>query len=505
MNLVEPEELPMIRSADEPDLVGTLLLWLAYGKRHHAGGLDPVDPVYDCGNLHFYEREQGIWSPITRTEVSAEMQAWHGLEYGDPDDPRVLKISRQKIENVYRLACDRADRTGTDNRPGFFADARPGIAFADCFVGLDRSGTDLSVEDLAPELRARRRLEWSLSDAMAAYESDFNDSRFSGFLTEVFEGEEDAGAKVGLLQEFLGGALIGVSTRFQRALVVFGNGSNGKSVLLKVVQSLFPRGLVSSVPPQDFSSNFKKAALEGKTLNVVNELPEQDFLATQDFKALIDGNDYTGSHKFGQEHTIKARAAHVFSANLLPRVRDLSHGFWRRWLVVPFNRVFEPGERDPHLVQRIRSEEEALVATWLILGAERLLERGEYAVPAACQRALEEWRREANPVATFVQVCCTTVRSTCEKPTPTAVLSVAFNEFARETGHRPLSDAVFGRRLSQLGYESRQSRWGTNRPRCVDLWLKPEWQHAWHHPYVKRVVGTIPTSMSSASSAISDP
>jgi len=61
------------------------------------------------------------------------------------------------------------------------------------------------------------------------------------------------------------------------------------------------------------------------------------------FKALTGGDVVSGEHKFKDSFEFISSAKLLFSANRPPRSDDATHGFFRRWDVVPFTRCFEPG------------------------------------------------------------------------------------------------------------------------------------------------------------------
>ena len=59
--------------------------------------------------------------------------------------------------------------------------------------------------------------------------------RFEQFLDEVFQGDEDAEEKKIVICELLGYSLL-TSCEFEKFVILLGNGANGKSVLLHVVE-----------------------------------------------------------------------------------------------------------------------------------------------------------------------------------------------------------------------------------------------------------------------------
>jgi len=84
-------------------------------------------------------------------------------------------------------------------------------------------------------------------------------------------------------------------------------------------------------------------------------------------------------------------------------VDDLSDGFWRRWLVLPFERSFKSKEQKRDLAKEIIASERAEIASWALVGASYVLARNDYEVPTVCREALNAWRRNADTVAGFLE------------------------------------------------------------------------------------------------------
>lgn len=344
----------------------------------------------------------------------------------------------------------------------------------DCFLAADETNRSIRELDHSPDNRARWRFDFALEQLFEGFE----ESRLSRYLNEIFEGDPEGGSKAKLLQENVGCAVFGLSTKYQRALMLSGDGANGKSVFLKLVEALFPRDAVRYLSPQHFSNNFKKATLDGALLNVANEIPEQDLLLSGDFKSLIEGNAYTASKKHRPEKTCRAIAAHFFAANTLPRVRDTSHGFWRRWNLVEFQRTFSKEEQDPGLVTTIVRGELPLFLGWAIAGAEQVLKQGGYTDWPGHEAALDRWRRVANNVAMFLVDRCLALEEG-DSPTPVEDVFTDYRRYVEHIGGRAVEISRFGQRMKQLNHPSRQRRLeGGRRRYCFDLRLRPPHDYA---------------------------
>ncbi|MEZ5495360.1 MAG: hypothetical protein R3F25_00775 [Gammaproteobacteria bacterium] len=63
----------------------------------------------------------------------------------------------------------------------------------------------------------------------------------------------------------------------------------------------------------------------------------------------------------------------IFNVNNLPTTSDMTDGFFRRFLIIPFNEFIQPEERDSRLAQKIINKELSGVLNWVIGGLNRLL------------------------------------------------------------------------------------------------------------------------------------
>lgn len=396
------------------------------------------DVVFDDGELHRYDITKGIYAPIPQHEQSQAIQAFAGTIVGSGKKARPLTIRRNDVVGVRQNAWDLAAR------PEFFAGATAGLAFVDCFVRVSKAA-GIEVLEHSPDHRAKFAMPF-------AYEHNAEPDRLIEFFDEVFRDDPDIVEKVELVQEYAGLALLGNVTDYQCALVLKGAGANGKSVLVSVLEACFPPGSTSAIPPQDWANEYRAAMISGKRLNVVSELPESDILRSETFKAIITGDSTTGRHIRESPFTFRARAGHLLAANRLPSTDDSSWGFWRRLVVLVFNRIFEEPEQNKHLADEIIEHERPVIVAWLIEGALRALRQGRLTIPSSSANAIAEWKKFADSVRAFVEECCTPLPqgAPLDQGTPAKQLYRTFCVWCEDNGHRPVASNKFGARLALL-------------------------------------------------------
>lgn len=397
--------------------------------------------------------DTGLWTPVSRQRLSTRIQDWSGAPVGS-GDPRPLHVSKNRVRGTIELARDRC------YRPDFFLDGPDALGFNDVVMRVLPT-FELDPVNHKPENRLRVKIPLDLEPAMVEYDERKNagtlkERRFFRYLHEIFAPDDDAEEKIRALGEFIGACLFGQATRYQNAMILHGEGSNGKTILLKLVDELFPERFKCQVPPQELEGDkFQKAVLGGKRLNILGEMSDAFIKHSAAIKQVIDGHKFTASRKFKPEKTYEATAGHLYAVNELPQVRDTTDGFWRAFLVIPFNRQFKEHEKDPHLLDKL-TDELGLVAAWAIEGFQRLVRQGGYTVPPSSEERKREWRGRSNNVMLFVNECCSEIPGVSKETpgTSTTQLYSKYREWCHETGHKRFAKNKFGERLEQLGHES---------------------------------------------------
>ena len=403
--------------------------------------------VYDRARLWSYGA--GVWTELEPHLLTMQVAAYSGAQVAAGRDRdgearfRPLKVSQRFTQGVGSLV--KSSRTVS----GWFDEAPAGLAFEGEFVSVDAEGA-VVVETLAPSHRQTDAVAW-------AWEPGAFPWGFVAMLHECWRDDTDVEDKVEALREWIGAALLGLTPRFQKALVMVGEGANGKSTVQEIMTALFPAGTVTAIPPQDMDQEYRRAALAAARLNCVAELPEADILMSEPVKAMVSGDLLTARHIREAPFQFRPRCGHVFSANTLPAVRDMSRGFWRRWMVLPFGRVFEAHEQDRGLAKRLIAGELGSIASWCIEGAAELVKRGHYVEPQSSVVSLAAWRRDADQVSMFIEE---RTEPTDQPETAAAELYNEYSLWAANSGHRRMSRVKFGQRIKRLGIETKKTMHG---------------------------------------------
>lgn len=211
-----------------------------------------------------------------------------------------------------------------------------------------------------------------------------------------------------LMLEILGYCLI-PDTRFEKAFMFTGSGRNGKSVALSIIDSLVGKENVAHIALQDLEENkFKVAGLLGKLVNTFADLDSRALRSTSLLKMLTSGDPLEAERKFRDPFSFKNYARLIFSANTIPRSNDNTFAFYERWIILPFERVFDSNnpDTDPNLREKLADPKELSGILNKALAALReLYQRGSFTMPASVQAALTEYKRQNDSVLAFCDEC----------------------------------------------------------------------------------------------------
>ncbi|HEF5700866.1 MULTISPECIES: DNA primase family protein [Bacillus] len=230
------------------------------------------------------------------------------------------------------------------------------------------------------------------------YDSNAVAPAFMQFLSEITLDDEEL---IRVHQEILG-YLLSAETKAEKAFFFYGSGANGKSVLASIITKLVGKENVSSIPLAEFSKQFGLEGLINKTVNIAaeNEMGGKA-LKTENFKAIVSGDTITINIKYYPSITYKPHCKLVFVVNNLPDSMDVTNGFFRKLMLLPFRRTFKPNERNVNLTQELLAELPGIL-NWAIEGLKRLRENNyQFSQCNVIEECHQTYYAEQNPVKEF--------------------------------------------------------------------------------------------------------
>lgn len=231
------------------------------------------------------------------------------------------------------------------------------------------------------------------------YDEQATCPNFIKFLNEITHGDA---AYIVVLQQMIG-YLLSSETKCETAFFLYGDGSNGKTVLSEIISALVGDENVSNIPLSQFDKDFGLEGIIGKKVNIApeNELKNSPF-NTQSFKAIVSGDGMTINMKYLSPLTnYKSKCRLLFLLNHLPNTSDESNGYYRRISIFPFKRTFSETEQNRDLKEELKKELPGIF-NWAMEGFKQLKEQQfTFSKAQVIEDELVKYRLSQQPVYSF--------------------------------------------------------------------------------------------------------
>lgn len=206
-----------------------------------------------------------------------------------------------------------------------------------------------------------------------------------------------------LVAEFIAWGFTGNDYKLEKVLILYGGGSNGKSVLTDLITATYGESNCSHVELEGLTNDIVQRALtEHKLVNISQENgPNVNYSV---LKSMVSGEPVLVKSLYKDPKLMYTYGKLIASYNTLPRMEN-TEGFFRRWLLVPFNVTIGREERDIHLKEKLLKELPGIL-NWVLRGLARLIANRDFTESPMCEAALEDCKRSSNSALRFVSECC---------------------------------------------------------------------------------------------------
>jgi putative DNA primase/helicase len=369
---------------------------------------------YMFSNQQFYKYDAGVYRAIDETILCNNCYQLLGDEYA----------SRYSKEVIHTLRVNLAS-----NKAGFQFDTK--------HINLENGLLDWETQVLKPhdpQYASKIRIP-------ITYDPDATCPTIDKFFNEVLP--EDT---LELIEELFGYCLI-PTTRFEKAFMLIGPGQNGKSVFLNLLTQFISKEHIANETLQDLAGNrFRKAELAGKLVNIFADLSSTALIDTGYFKALVSSDDISVERKNKDPFKLQNTARMIFSANEIPKSRDNTNAYFRRWRIIRFPNAIAEAKVDTELLEKLVIELPGLLNR-AIHGLQRLFTQKKFSEPASCIRELERYRQDNDTVRSFVRNDCIADPS---NKVGKVTLYDSYRSWCQVNGGKPVSSARFNERIKDI-------------------------------------------------------
>lgn len=221
---------------------------------------------------------------------------------------------------------------------------------------------------------------------------------FLNFLNEVLPEKESQM----ILSEYLGYVFI-KGLKLEKCLILYGTGSNGKSVVFDIVSALLGNNNICNYSLSNLCNDngYARASLENFLLNYSSEIGGTQSSADT-IKKLISNEPIEARFPYGKPFILRDYCKFMFNANTLPREKEYTHAYWRRFILLNFDVTIEDSKQDKGLANKIIATELSGIFNWVLEGLYRLLKNENFTESTKSNELLENVKKESDYVALFL-------------------------------------------------------------------------------------------------------
>ena len=379
------------------------------------------DCVYHV-SLGWYEYKETLWVRVNEFEIRQKIAELYGQ----------FRTARN-VDSVYRLL--KAELI----RGELFDLHKELLNFPNGMFNIETG-----------EMQPHSRDYFSSIQMGYAYDAEAKSPNWAKFLDDVTAGDE---ARQNLLQEMFGYCLTR-DVRYQKCFCLIGNGANGKSVLLSILEAMVGEANTSHIEIAFLQSDFQRIKLFNSMVNICNDM-KTDVAGTESFfKAIVAGDPINGCYKGEDFVDFRPFCKMVFSANRMLTAKEVDYSFLRRFCFVEFPVKFvdeltgaeNEKKKDPGMAEGLLRELPGIF-NWAYKGLQCLREQGRFTVTEDQTRMTRELVTMANPLLSFVEDVIGNGAPHWAGMVNKNEVYQKYNEWCRSTNTLPMSARSFWPRL----------------------------------------------------------
>ena len=268
---------------------------------------------------------------------------------------------------------------------------------------LGYQGGVLNLQTGMPQANARE--DYITRCANVVYDPTATCPLFDDFLIETF------GGNVGLIRYVTGllGYCLTGRTQFQQFWIWAGEGANGKSTLISIVQRLmgdYTRSILASTLFEGHlgeQGNYDLALLTGVRLAVAPEAESKYRLHAARLKQLTGGDSVAVRPIYRAPFSFRPCAKIIIVCNRRPDLDTYDDALKRRIRVVPFDHQVPPERQDHDLVMKLTRELPGILNRLVAAGAEFIATQSS--APEAVRMATQGYFADKDYISWFLGDC----------------------------------------------------------------------------------------------------
>lgn len=433
---------------------------------------------------------------------------WDGTRWQDDETQQILGLAKKIVRSI---PSELTDDMGKDEKKMLFSHAlrsesgralretaklsesEPGVAIKLC--DLDTNHFFLNCQNGILDLKTGEVVERSSSHLITKicpviFDKEAKCPTWMNFMSRVFSNDvsdaSDTGNQeiISYMSRLMGYCLTG-DISGQILPIFWGNGSNGKSVLLNIIRKLLgkgyavkaPRGLLMAKKMESHPTEL--TVLLGARLAIATETSRNQHLSEDLVKDLTGDEAITARHM--REDFFEFEPTHklILCTNHRPKIVQNDDGIWRRVILIEFRTKFwnpdllEVGpdhlRRDDFLKDKLMEELPGIL-NWCIQGCLDWQKNG-FQVPKSIVDDTRKYRKDEDLISQYLEARCNRGFGYGD-----TVFSDVYDDYCRwcesVLKSRPTWRNAFSGDLDNKGVKMREK--GKNIKYCLELELVKE-------------------------------
>jgi len=312
-------------------------------------------------------------------------------------------------------------------------------------LNLDNGILDLRAGQLLPHAPSRLLSKTS----SIKFDPSATCPLFLSFLDRIMASNENL---ISYLQTIFGYSLTGdVSER--AVFCLFGNGSNGKTTLLRVIRhilgdyaaSVMIKSIMDNRESDSLTTTSDIANLQGARFATTSEAKQRQKLSEHLIKYLTSTDKLRACHKYQDPFEFEPTHKLFIDTNHRPEVTGTDLGIWSRLHLIPFTTEVPKASQDPELYFKL-IEESPGILNWMLNGCLRW-SVSRLNPPSEVTSATSAWKVEDDLFSEFFTDCC---EFTPKYFTPTSQINDEFKKWCEQEHIKMPSYLVLNDRLRKM-------------------------------------------------------
>lgn len=288
-----------------------------------------------------------------------------------------------------------------------------------------------------------------------SYDSQAVNIEWINFIDDVLPDKETQRT----LQEALGYLFV-QGLKLEQVILLFGTGSNGKSVVNEVINGLLGDELVTHYSLEILTNpkSYQRANIANKLINSCSDI-KLDKIDLAEFKILASGEKAQVRQIYQTPYIMTRYAKFIFNINTIDNANvESTIGFFRRMTFIPFEKTIPKERQDKFLPDRIL-QNKAGVLNWILEGTKQVIQNQEIFMSQRCYKFLDNFMKESNLVVRFVEDS-NLIASSYDDIIDFQTMYDIFVDFCKKQGEKPLKQRLFNKELKKLNIPFDRKNYG---------------------------------------------